>query len=143
MTPLQEVFNAFLAKIESDDWDGWTYEEAEIDFIEILKSAVTMFKFPRKSLAFDEEYFESELDNEEIQILACYMKCEWLERTILSYENIKVMYVERDFSPANLLDKLETLLAHEQKEAHKRESNYYRSINYKPYPYRNLGSQDV
>jgi hypothetical protein len=46
------------------------------------------------------------LSNFEIQILAGYMKCEWLERTILSWENVKPLYVERDFSQANLLDKL-------------------------------------
>jgi hypothetical protein len=30
--------------------------------------------------------------------LATYMKCEWLNRTILTWENVKPLYEERDFS---------------------------------------------
>ena len=52
-----------------------------------------------------EENFADDLNNEEIQILATYMKCEWLNRTILTWENVKPLYEERDFSQANLLDK--------------------------------------
>ena len=42
---------------------------------------------------------------DEIQIIANLMKAEWLARTIATWENVKVMYDERDFSQANLLDK--------------------------------------
>ena len=66
------------------------------------------------------------------------MKCEWLDRTINSWENVKNLYDERDFSQANLLDKLRMLLEKQEKRSAKLEANYYRSINYKPYDYRKL-----
>ena len=37
------------------------------------------------------------------------MKCEWLNRTILTWEHVKPMYEEKDFSEANLIDKLHAL----------------------------------
>nr|DAI81248.1 MAG TPA: hypothetical protein [Caudoviricetes sp.] len=39
----------------------------------------------------------------EIQVLATFMKQEWLKRTVDSWENIKTQYDEADFSQANLL----------------------------------------
>ena len=66
------------------------------------------------------------------------MKCEWLNRTILTWENVKPLYVERDFSQANLIDKFNAMLAAEQANAAKLESIYYRSVNKKPFTYRKL-----
>ena len=63
------------------------------------------------------------------------MKCEWLNRTILTWENVKPLYDEKDFSQANLLDKFNKMLVQEKKNARKLESLYYRSINGKPYKY--------
>jgi hypothetical protein len=84
--------------------------------------------------------FNEDLSNEEIQILATYMKCEWLNRTILTWENVKPLYEERDFSQANLLDKFNQMLAAEKKNAARLEAVYYRSINRKPFGYRQLAS---
>jgi len=81
------------------------------------------------------------LSNEEIQILASYMKCEWLNRTILSWENVKPLYEERDFSQANLLDKFNQMLLAEKKNAARLEALYYRSIKRQPFEYRNLATQ--
>ena len=66
------------------------------------------------------------------------MKCEWLSRNLLTWENVKVQYDERDFSQANLIDKLTKLLIEERKEAKELESIYYRSIDGKPYKYSKL-----
>jgi hypothetical protein len=38
------------------------------------------------------------------------MKCEWLNRTILTWENVKPLYEEKDFSQANLIDKFTQML---------------------------------
>lgn len=142
-TPVQKVYDAFLAKILSDEWDTWTTEEQNQDFEQILDGAIPNFKFPRVPLERNEtnQEFLADLSNEEIQILACYMKCEWLSRTILTWENLKPLYEERDFSQANLLSKFNEKLEKEQKTAEKRESKYYRVINYKPFCYRQLGGQ--
>ena len=63
------------------------------------------------------------------------MKCEWLNRSILTWERIKPQYEEKDFSEANMLDKLYSALEQELKEAKVKESIYYRSIDRKPFDY--------
>jgi len=55
------------------------------------------------------------------------MKCEWLNRCIMTWENVKPLYEERDFSQANLLDKLDAMLITERNNALNLESIYYRS----------------
>lgn len=137
-TPFEKVYEAFLTKILEDEWGQWTLEEVSYDMRTMLEGAIPHFKFPRVSLARNDEGFEEELSNEEIQILACYMKCEWLGRCILTWENIKSLYEERDFSQANMLDKLMSTLENERKHALKLESLYYRSIKGKPFRYRRL-----
>ena len=117
MTPYERVFNAFLAKILDDEWAHWEWEEVQIDLRELLEGGIPWFKFPRVDLDRNDEGFYAELGPEEIQILATYMKCEWLNRTILSWENIKPLYDERDFSQANLLDKFNETLENEKKNA--------------------------
>lgn len=107
MTDFQVVYDAFLAKILEDEWVNWDLDDIQEDWQALLMSALPWFKFPRVSLEYNVEdsKFNEDLSNEEIQILASYMKCEWLNRTILSWENVKPLYEERDFSQANLLDK--------------------------------------
>ena len=112
MTPYQTIYDAFLARILEDEWDtdGWTEAEKQEDWRQLLDMAIPWFKFPRTPLTRDENGFINDLSSEEIQILANYMKCEWLNRSILTWENVKPLYVERDFSQANLIDKLKALL---------------------------------
>ena len=140
MTELQVVYDAFLSSILDDEWELWTEEELNQDLFMLLDKAVPQFKFPRHSLEFSEEGFIEDLTREEINILASYMKCEWLNRTILTWENVKPLYEERDFSQANLIDKFRLLLEEEQKLARRRESLYYRSIHNKPFNYRDMGT---
>lgn len=142
MTPYQKVYDAFLVKMLEDEWVNWTEEEVSQDLKGILEGAISWFKFPRVSLDRDDNGFINDLDNEEIQILACYMKCEWLNRTILTWENVKPLYEERDFSQANLLDKFNQLLEAEKYNALKLERIYYRSIKGKPFKYSNLAGNN-
>lgn len=138
MTPYEVVYKAFLTKVLDDEWLNWAQDEVSYDLRTILEGAIPYFKFPRKSLDRDQCGFIETLDNEEVQILATYMKVEWVNRTILTWENIKPLYVERDFSQANLLDKLNATLTAERKKAEKLESLYYRSIKNKPFDYTKL-----
>ena len=146
MTDLQTVYDAFLAKIFDDEWAVWEEEDMQEDWKAILQGALSWFKFPRVPLDIivDEETntekFEADLTNEEIQILATYMKCEWLNRTILTWENVKPLYEERDFSQANLIDKFNQMLVQEKKNAAKLEAVYYRSIKRKPFDYTQLAT---
>ena len=142
MTDLQVVYDAFLGKMLEDEWVNWNLEEIKEDWKSLLKGALPWFKFPRVSLDFneDETSFVDDLSNEEIQILASYMKCEWLNITILTWENVKPLYEERDFSQANLIDKFNQMLAAEKKNAARLEAVYYRSIKRKPFGYSQMAT---
>lgn len=141
MTPYEIVYNAFLSKILEDEWQEWLIEEAQQDWRQILEAAIPWFKFPRVSLDRDENGFINTLTNEEIQIIANYMKCEWLNRCILTWENVKPLYTERDFSQANLLDKLSKMLESERQQAKDLESIYYRSRSGRPFKFSNMGTR--
>ena len=143
MTDFQVVYDAFLGKILEDEWVQWDLEDIEADWKVLLMGALPWFKFPRVSLEINEDGdgFVEDLNNEEVQILATYMKCEWLNRTILTWENVKPLYEERDFSQANLLDKFNEMLAAEKKNAARLEALYYRSIKRKPFGYSQLATQ--
>ena len=146
MTDLQVVYDAFLGKMLEDEWVNWDLEDIQQDWKSLLQGALPWFKFPRVSLDIiidDEdgtEKFADDLSNEEIQILATYMKCEWLNRTILTWENVKPLYEERDFSQANLIDKFNQMLAAEKKNAARLEAVYYRSIKRRPFGYSQMAT---
>lgn len=141
MTSFDVVYDAFLSKILEDEWQDWDENELRQDLFMMLQAAVMRFKFPRVSLEYNQDGFTADLTNDEIQILATYMKCEWLNRTLLTWENVKPLYVERDFSQANLIDKFNQMLAAEQANARRLEAIYYRSVNKKPFEYRHLADQ--
>lgn len=144
-TPFLKVYDAFLARITADEW---TLEEelaiVERDWQELLKMAVERFKYPRISLEMEEleqsdslnpvtvMQFKEELTNAEIQMLALYMKHEWVKRCIASWENIRQLYVDSDYSQANHLDKLNKLETSVALEVHKAEGRYDRSRNHSP-----------
>lgn len=138
MTPFSKVYDAFHSRILEDEWQQWMYDEAEQDWRLIMDNAIAWFKFPRVSLEHDDSNFKDDLTQAEIQVIADFMKCEWLNRCIMTWENVKPLYEERDFSQANLLDKLESALESERKNARQRESIYYRSRGGKPYDYSKL-----
>ena len=138
MTPFSKIYSAFLSRILEDEWQQWMMEEAEQDWRQIMENAITWFKFPRISLEHDDDGFVENLSQAEIQIIADFMKVEWLNRCIMTWENIKPLYEERDFSQANLLDKLESALESERSSARERESIYYRSRGGKPFDYGKL-----
>ena len=138
MTPFSNIYEAFLSRVLEDEWQQWMVEEAEQDWRQILENAISWFKFPRVSLERDETGFLEELGAAEIQVLADFMKVEWLNRCIMTWENVKPLYEERDFSQANLLDKLNNTLETERKKAQQRESIYYRSRNGKPFDFSRL-----
>ena len=142
MTPFDTVYTAFLSKILDDEWEGWDEEDIERDLFSLLQIAIARFKFPRVSLDYTTEGFVGDLTNDEVQILATYMKCEWLNRNILTWENVKPLYSERDFSQANLIDKFNKMLVAEQERARVLEGSYYRSVNKKPFDYTRLAQQN-
>ena len=137
-TSYQKIYDAFTSKILEDEWSLWDELSVAKDMREILEGAIPQFKFPRISLERDDDGFLNELQNEEIQILASYMKIEWLNRCVDSVDHLRPLYAEADFSQANLIDKLTKHLSAERASEEKTESKVYHTINGKPFPYRNL-----
>lgn len=146
MVTLQDVYDAFLSRVNDDDWAIVDCTEEDIEWMtkdwrSFLNQAIPYFKFPRCSLEIDEKnacFKDSRMSQDEIAILAVYMKQQWIKRSIDSWENIKTQYDEKDFSQAHLLNqfiKLKTQVADEAKEA---EAIYYRSPNKRPFSFRNL-----
>ena len=139
-TPFVQVYDAFLARITADEW---TLEEelaiVERDWRQLLKMAIFRFKYPRVSLEIEEStdensvyQFTEDLTNDQIQLLALYMKHEWVKRCIASWQNIRQLYADKDFSQANHLDKLNKLESAVNDEVHKFEGIYDRSRNKRP-----------
>ena len=141
MTSYDTIYQAFLAGILEDEWENWLIEEAESDWRQLLEKALPHFKFPRVDLTHNEEGFSGDLSQAEIQIIANFMKCEWLNRCIMTWENVKPLYTERDFSQANLLDKLQNMLESELARAKEMESIYYRSRKGKPFNFSKLATK--
>lgn len=141
-TSYQEIYSAFQSMILEDEWAAWAEEDIATDFRLLLEQAIPYFKFPRVSLERNEEGFTSTLGYMEIQILASYMKIAWLNRCILTWQHLKPLYSEADFSQANLIDKFTKLLAAERNNAVYLENLYYRSIDGKVFNYRVLGEQE-
>ena len=104
-TSYQEIYSAFQSMILEDEWAAWEEEDIETDFRLLLEQAIPYFKFPRTSLERNDEGFTNILNTIEIQILASYMKIAWLNRCILTWQHLKPLYSEADFSQANLIDK--------------------------------------
>lgn len=148
MVELMTVYDAFLAKVNEDDW-AHCYSEDDLkwfiqDWRSFLNASIVYFKFPRCGLDIDEEkqcFKDESFSNEEVQVLATYMKWEWLKRTIDSWENIKTQYDESDFSQAKLLSTFIELRKQIQTEAEELQAIYYRSVAKRPFHYRNLAGK--
>ena len=103
-TQFSEVYDFLLAKTDAKEW-AWT-EDLEVlqsDWQMLLRMAVQSFLFPRVSLDFytdpdtQEVGFAEEITDAEKQVLATYMKHEWLKRSITNWKNIEMLYHDKDF----------------------------------------------
>lgn len=160
MTSYQIIFDSFLAKIEEDQYcnEGADMTAIYCDMEALMESALPWFKLPKCSLerhanSFDGNggliigYYEDDLNSQEIDIIATLMKREWLKRTINTWQNVRVMYDERDFSQANLLNNFVKLLEYTDKECWRLQKLYSRSIeddqgNRTTYPFGNWVSNN-
>ena len=98
--------------------------------------------FPRVSLEFDkeEQAFIEELGEQEIQLLATFMKNEWLKRALYSWTLIRQEYSTKDFqltSQANHMEKLKELVELSDYECKHMINLYSRVIEHKPLDWTN------
>jgi hypothetical protein len=133
-TPLQTIYDAFLAKVEADDW-MLTEENQELvkeDWRMILDAAIVQFRYPRVSLDYEGDKFSEDLGNDEIQVLANLMKLEWIRRCIATWDNIRQLYNNKEFSQANFLEKLNQTQQKTKEDCRHMLDDYSRSVNYRP-----------
>lgn len=135
-TPFSYIYDMFLSKITDDMYFEFTERDTENMLEELLIAAIPKFEFPRvnltdyelsyvadeqnyngvesnnedvKALIYGGGYFEHELTQEEINILATYMVVEWLGQQLATIENIRMKYSGADFkftSQANHMSKI-------------------------------------
>lgn len=143
-TPFSVVYDAFLARIEQDEWSLTTeLGDLERDWFELLKMAINRFMFPRVDLSYDieEECFIEELTEAEIQYLAVFMKNEWYKRCISTWRLIQQQYHTKDFeflSQANHISKLQELVELSNKECLNMTNLYSRVRDHKPFDWTRL-----
>ena len=143
-TPFREVNNAFLGRIEQDEWSLTAdLGNLERDWFELMKMAIARFMFPRVSLEYNEvdECFVEELGQEEIQVVAVLMKNEWLKRCLATWRVIQQQYHTKDFeflSQANHMSKLIDLVELSNKEVSNMINVYGRMRNHQPFNWSQL-----
>lgn len=110
-TPVDKIFSRFLSQIEDESWleiDEEILEELMYDY---LAKSIVEFNVCKKDLTIDKENNEivSNLEEDEMLILAFGMVIHYLTPKILREENLQQMVTSSDFSKlsnANMLDKL-------------------------------------
>ena len=114
-TPFSFVYDIFFNKITDDLYLELTEEDTLKILEPLLMAAIQKFEFPRfdiTNIDYEEKCFNSELTNEEINILSTYMIVEWLGQQLASIENVRMKYSGSDFkftSQANHLAKVLSL----------------------------------
>ncbi|MFA6824915.1 MAG: hypothetical protein WCR38_04825 [Bacteroidales bacterium] len=129
-TPYSDVINSFLGKITD-------YElpllETDRDSIVISYMHSANSKFKRICLVdltdVDEDLkqFNQDLDDEIIDIITETMIVEWLKPKLYSLENLRNVLNTKDFtqfSPANLLDKIQATYKEAKLESKRMMNNY-------------------
>lgn len=145
-TPLQSVYDSFLASVTADDWmleeDMWVIEQ---DWLMLLNKAIDRFERPHISLQINEseDAFVEALTSQEIQLLARYMKLEWLNRCIADWRQIKQLYSNKDFSQANHLDKLLKLQRSVEFDCFKAQRRYRRAYEGKVFDFGQLAGRGI
>lgn len=143
-TPLQSVYDSFLASVTADDW---MLEEDMLviqqDWLMLLNKAIDRFERPHISLQINEsgDAFIEALTSQEIQLLARYMKLEWLNRCIADWRQIKQLYSNKDFSQANHLDKLLKLQRSVEFDCFKAQRRYRRAYEGKVFDFGQLAGR--
>lgn len=137
MITLQQVYDNFLSRVTDDEWADCNVTEEDLEWMiadwrSILNQAIPYFKFPRCSLLIDDitqTFVDPNMSEDEVAILAVYMKQQWVKRSIDTWENIKTQYEEHEFSQAHLLNQFIKLKAQADEEAKELEAIYYRAPN--------------
>ena len=122
MTPFSYIYKSFTNKISDSSLVKLTEDELNTLLETYLVNACTHFKICSSDLSKSNrdsvlKQFNTELTEEEIEIIASLMVVEWLKPQVLSGNLLKMSLGDKDFktySPANQLKELKDLKASEQ-----------------------------
>jgi len=105
------VFPKFMHEINDFDLTSLIEEDMKIENKLTLSKAVTLFKKCKQKLTRDDEteLFTNTLTEEEMWILADYMRKVWLDEKINNGELLKLRLTDKDFKTFSPADQLGTM----------------------------------
>ena len=105
------IFSKFMHEIDDFDLTSMMEEDMLIENKLTLSKAVTLFKRCKTSLARNDtsEIFEVDKTEEEMWILADYMRKVWLDEKINNGELLKLRVTDKDFKTFSPADQLTTM----------------------------------
>jgi len=123
------IFQKFMHEIDDFDLTSLNEEQMLTENKLTLSKAVTLFKKCKQLLTRDDEdeEFTNDLTEEEMWILADYMRKVWLDEKINNGELLKLRLTDKDFktfSPADLLGTMSKLKTQYDKELKLKVNDY-------------------
>lgn len=92
-TSFDSIYNIFLGKITDDMYLELSEEETMADLESLLIESLPLFEFPKFDISdIEGEYFNADLTNEEINIIATLMVYSWIKRQVASCENMRMKF---------------------------------------------------
>ena len=137
-TPYSSINEMFLRKIDDPTFIEISRGMAEDEMLGYMQQAVANFKYPRVDIQDRDDFvgeFNQNLSYAEIEVISTLMKAAWARRNIMSLENIKIQYGERDFNrtpQAPMLNALMRLNESIEREVEMALWNYSTTENHKP-----------
>ena len=110
-TSFDLIFPKFMHEINDFDLTSLTEEQMLVENKLTLSKAVTLFKKCKQNLVRDDptEIFTNTLTEEEMWILADYMRKVWLDEKINNGELLKLRLTDKDFKTFSPADQLGTM----------------------------------
>lgn len=131
-TSFQTIFQRFLNKITDSNLASLLPDTLESIMTEYLQSAIVRFRKCKKNLQdfdLDLQQFNVDLSLEEIEILANWMRFEWLDQQINRIELLKQSLSSKDYAQYSQANHLNSLMNLREVT----ESGVYKLMNYYSY----------
>lgn len=149
-TPYGEVYESFLNRVNDNSFvQEMSKTLVTEDLYGLMRIAINNFKFPISDLENRDDELEKFNDNlveQEIDILARYMKAELAQRCMTDWRLVYPQYQTKDFgfagTPAYHLAKLADYAKMAMKDADKRSGMLHRAFRHRPYDYTKLSGSD-